>query len=501
MPQGVNIQIQDNGLGSSTPGAGNTIVVAGICSQGPVNQPFFSTSPKSLVGFGGYGPAPQLAAAIAQQSGNVVGLVRVAQGSAGTNTAVSPGGTNTSTCAITLTGTPLDTFYGLVSVISPASQTIAGGGAVLAISLDAGRSTLVTVQLQAGQATYVIANTGLTLNFGAGTLVPGDTFSWISTEPTWTDANVASALASLIGTSIAWKDVYIPGGAAAINGAGTVGATNADVTAVDGYMTNLFNNRRYGRAYLQARDAMWGGSSTENEATWISSLQAAHVNDSSLRVGVTGGHYNFISAIDQSQYRRPLMWGAAPRDASVAIQVDLGRVSDGALAELTLPTSPDGFIYHDESVNPGLDAARFLSAWSIVTLPGLFIKNPLLMAPPGSDFQLLQHGAVIDAASLIAYTFFVQRLSSSVRVNPTTGFILQQDANTLQQGSNAALANGLGSAVSSAKTIVSLTDNILATNTISVTIQIVPLGYLKTIEVVIEFLNPALQPVQTTGGT
>lgn len=195
------------------------------------------------------------------------------------------------------------------------------------------------------------------------------------------------------------------------------------------------------------------------------------------------------------------MWGAAPRDASVAIQVDLGRVSDGALAELTLPTSPDGFIYHDESVNPGLDAARFLSAWSIVTLPGLFIKNPLLMAPPGSDFQLLQHGAVIDAASLIAYTFFVQRLSSSVRVNPTTGFILQQDANTLQQGSNAALANGLGSAVSSAKTIVSLTDNILATNTISVTIQIVPLGYLKTIEVVIEFLNPALQPVQTTGGT
>lgn len=499
-PQGVNITIQDNGLGASTPGAGNTIVVAGICSQGPVNQPFFSTSPKSLVGFGGYGPAPQLAALIAQQSGNPVGLVRVLQGAAGTNTAVSSGGTNTSTSAVTLTGTPLDTFYGLVTVLT-GGNTIVAGGNILAISLDAGRSTLVTVQLQATQATYAIANTGLTLNFGAGMLATGDTFSWISTEPTWTDANVASALASLIGTSIAWKDVYIPGGAAALNGAGTVGATNADVQAVDGYMTNLFNNRRYGRAYLQARDAMWGGSSTENEATWIASLEAAHVNDASLRAGVTAGHYNVISAIDQSQYRRPLMFGAAPRDASVAIQVDLGRVSDGALAELTLPTAPDGFIYHDESVNPGLDAARFLSAWSIITLPGLYIKNPNLMAPPGSDFSLLQHGAVIDAASLIAYTFFVQRLSSSVRVNPTTGFILQQDANTLQQGANAALANGLGSAVSSAKCIVSLTDNILSTNTISVTIQIVPLGYLKSIDVTMEFLNPALMPVQTTGGT
>jgi hypothetical protein len=179
----------------------------------------------------------------------------------------------------------------------------------------------------------------------------------------------------------------------------------------------------------------------------------------------------------------------------------LGRVSDGALSQLTLPTSPDGYVYHDESVNPGLDAARFLSAWSIITLPGLYILNPNLMAPPGSDFTLLQHGAVIDAASLVAYTFFVKRLSSSVRVNATTGFILKQDAQTLQQGCNEALANALGNAVSSAQCIVGTTDNILSTSTITVLIQIIPLGYLKTVNVTIEFVNPALQPVQVPGGT
>ncbi len=500
MAQGVTITVQDNGLGAAQPGAGNTIVVAGISSAGTANQPFFSTSPQAFVTNFGYGPGPQLATLIAFLTGNQVGFVRVAQSGAGANTAVRTGASNTSTSVVTLTGTPLDTYYGLLTVVA-GGNTIAAGGNTIAVSLDAGRSTLVTVLTQAAQTTYVIPNTGLTLNFAAGTLVTGDTFAWNSTEPVWSQANVSSALASLVSTSISWKDVYIPGGTSAINGAGTVGATNSDVQAVDGYMTSLFNNRRYGRAYLHARDAMWGGASTETEASWITSLQSAHVADSSLRAGVTAGHYNFISAIDQSQYRRPLMFGAADRDAAVAIQVDLGRVSDGPLANLTLPTSPDGYIYHDESINPGLDAARFLSAWSIIGLPGLYIKNPNLMAPPGSDFTLLQHGAVIDAASLTSYQYFVKKLSSSVRVNKTTGFILQQDANTLQQGATSALQTALGNAVSSVVCIVGTTDNILSTNTITVTVQVIPLGYLKAINITITFVNPALQVVQLPGGT
>lgn len=505
----VSIVVNDNGLGAATPGAGNTIVVAGVSSKGTANQPLFSTSPAAFVSTFGYGPGPQLAAAIAQQSGNPVGFVKVATGGSfpsGANTSVTatvPGG---STSAVTVTGNPNDTYYAKVTCVT-GGNTIAAGGNVIAVSLDNGRTVLVTVLLQATQATYVIPNTGLTLNFGAGTLVAGDSWAWISTEPTWSDATVSSALSSLISVAIPFKDIYIPGGASALGGAagsvgaGTVGAANGDVQAIDGYMTTLFNNRRYARAYVQARDANWGGSSTETETTWLASIQAAHVADSSLRVGVTGGHYNVISAIDQSQYRRPALFLAAVRDSQVAIQVDLGRVSDGSLQLLTLPTVQDGYIYHDESVNPGLDAARFLSLWSIISLPGLYIVNPNLMAPPGSDFSLLEHGAVIDAASLTAYLYFVRRLSSSVRVNPTTGTILQQDANTLQQGCNAALANALGNAVSSAVCIVSLTDNILATSTITVTIQIIPLGYLKAINITITFVNPALQPVQVAGGT
>jgi len=496
MPQGVNFNVQDNGLGAAVPGGGNVMVVVGVSSAGAPNVPTQSQNPATFITAYGVGPGPQLAANIASNTGNPVIFIKAQTASAGTNTTVQssvPGG---STSAVTLTGTPFDTYYGKVSVLT--GGTIGASGIVLAISLDATRTTLVTVQLGTA-TTYAIPNTGLTLNFAAGTLVAGDTFGWISTEPLWSDAGLQSALQSLMTVALAFEDIMIPGGSTAASGAGCAGAVPADVTAIDGYATTLFNNRRYTRILLQARDAVWGGTSTETEITWLNYLETAFVNASSLRVGVCGGHYNFISAVDQSQYRRSLLWGAAQRDSAVAIQVDLGRVSDGALAEMVLPVSPDGYIYHDESANPGLDASRFLSAWSIISLPGLYIKNPNLMAPPGSDFTLLQHGHVIDAACLAAYVYFVKRLSSAVRVNSTTGFILAQDATTLQQGALASIQTALGNAVSAVNVIVSTTDNILSTNTITVTVQITPLAYLKTITVTITFVNPVLQPVQTPG--
>jgi hypothetical protein len=498
MGQGININVQDNGLGAAIPGGGGVLVVAGVSSTGTANVPTESTNPATFTTTYGYGPGPQLAAQVAENTGNPVIFVKVATGSSGTNTSVHANVGGGSTSTVTLTGTPNDTYYGLVTVLT--GGTITSNGIVLGISLDAGRTTFQTVLLGTA-TTYVIPTTGITLNFGGGSLVAGDTFSWVSTEPTWTDANVQSALNSLLSVALPFQDIMIPGGSAAINGAGTVGVTSGDVSAIDGYMTTLFNNRRYARCLLQARDAMWGGNSTETEVSWMSSLESAFVNASSLRVGVCAGHYNWISAVDQCQYRRSLLWGAAVRDAAVAIQVDLGRVSDGALTEMVLPSAPDGYIYHDESVNQGLDATRFTSVWSIISLPGLYIKNPYLMAPPGSDFSLLQHGHVIDAVSLAAYQFFVKRLSSAVRVNATTGFILQQDANTLQQGATAAINAALGNAISAVAVIVSTTDNILSTSTLTVTIQVTPLAYLKTINITIQFINPALQPVQTAGLT
>ena len=497
MANGVTIHVQDGGLGQAPPGAGNTLVVIGCHSGGAQAdyKPYGTRSGATVIANSGYGSAPELACSILKATGNEVIFVGVPAGTPGSNTAVAattPGGGSS---AVTLTGTPYDTYYGKCTVL--VGGTIGTSGIQLGLSVDAGRTTQQTVNLGTA-STAAFTNTGLTLNFGAGTLKAGDSYSWVSTEPLWTDAAVASALSSLVSIPDVFKDVYVTGGSDASTGPGTAGVTSGDVTALQSDMVSLFNSRRYARLIACGRDALWGGNSTESESTWIAALQTQFVNSSADRVGVSGGNYNMVSAITQSQMRRPLAFFAAVRDSAVAIQVDLGRVSDGALTPMVVPVSPDGYIYHDESVNPGLDAARLISAWSITSLPGLYILNPNLLAAPGSDFNWLQHGAVIDAACLIAYTFFVKQLSSAVRVSKSTGFILEQDAKNLELRCTQQLANGLtnANAVTDAQCVVTRTDPLLTTPLLHTTISITPLAYLKAIDVVIQFVNPAIVTTQ-----
>lgn len=496
----VTMNVQDNGLGQTPTGQGNVLVVIGTSSSGAANTPLETTSPSTdLVPTYGYGPGPQLAALVNQQSGNPVIFVKAATATPGANSAVkatTPGG---STSVLTLTGNPNDSYYGVVTVI--AGGTIGTAGIQIGVSLDATRTTYVTVNLGTA-TTYLIPNTGVTLNFGAGTLVAGDSFSWTSTEPLWSDAGVTSAIQSLYSLPFGetFLDLAVVGGGGQSN-AGGPGVNAGDVTTLDAQMTALFNKRRYARLLCNARDALWGGSSTETEATWITSIEADHANDSSLRVGVTAGHYNCVSPIDQVQYRRPLLFFAAGRDADVAIQVDLGRVKDGALANMVVPSKSDGFIYHDENLTPGLDAARFLSATTYVGRPGFYVVNPNLMAPPGSDFNWLQHGHVVDAASTITYAFMLDELSDSIRVDATTGYPLQQDLNDITLRLKAQLDDALtnAGAVSSITVTIPPNQNVLSTSSLSVTIGIIPLGYLKAITVTIVFVNPAIQQVQQPG--
>ncbi len=493
--QGVSFTILDNGLGIAPAGSGNTVAVVGVSSIGTSYQPFISPQPQPFVDNFGYGPGPELAAKIANDTGNSVIFVKAATVTPGSNTAVVATRVGTpSTSVMTVTGTPLDSYYGNVKVLATPGGTVATVGVtgiVLAVSLDNQRTIYATANLLTA-TTYAIANTGLTLNFAAGTLNVGDVFAWVSTEPKWSTATAVSAMQALVAITTPPVDIMVVGDTA-----------SGDAASFDSEMNTLFLGKRFCRLLTNARDAVWGGTSTETESAWMTAIQADYASFVSVngRTHVGGGHYNFISPISQTQFRRPMLFGAASRDSDVAIQVDLGRVSDGNIP-LVIPLPPDGFLYHDESLVSGLDGARFMSMWSLAGLPGLYIKNPNSMAAPGSDFKWLQYGHVVDAACTIAYLFFVKRLSDSVRVDSVTGAILPQDKGSLENGCNQRLRNGLtnAGAVSSVAATINGATNILSTQQLLVTISIVPLAYLKSINITLTFLNPALVQVSTSIG-
>jgi hypothetical protein len=531
----VSFNIVDGGLGQQNPGNGNILAVIGVAANTgnvPVNVPVQSAQNGAFITAAGFGPGPQLAELILAETGNEVVFIQAAQAASGVCSPVYVGASNTSATVMTFTGyggtgtaAPIDTAYVLVTCT--AAGTIgSGNGPSFSVSLDGGRSVFRQVN-NLGTATFFdlskangcIADLGISLKFTAAAMALGDVFYGIAQEPTWSDATVAAAIAGLAGIPFGETFVYlfITGGAfvgsypTPTNGYGTVGAVAADVTAFQTQATNLFNKKRFCRVYCHARDANAGGTSGETETAWIASIEADHLNDSALRVGVGAGHYNIPSPIDQVQYRRPGMWDMAVRASAVAIQVDLGRVSDGSMQPMVLPTlvtwpgnkpgpgpNADGFLYHDEALTPGLDAARFATMMQYIGFPGFYNTAPNLMAPPGSDFNLLEHGSVIDAACLVWYLFATTKLRSGVRIqgaggsNP--GCILEQDRQALEALGTRALRNILtpGNVVSDVYCTVSANDNLLSTSTLTTQVVTVPLGLLVKISTNVLFSNPTV---------
>ena len=475
----VNITILSNGLGAVPPGGGETIAVVGVSSSGTVDTTIESSVPSDFTDDYGYGPGPQAAGFIAQHGGNSTIFVKSDVTTAGSNSAVTHTGTGAS--VMTVTGTPNDTYYVVVTVTT--GGTVGVAGCFLTVSLDAGRTTYSTITLGTA-TTYLIPNTGITLNFTAATLVAGDTYTFVSTEPKWNTTQLASAMDALLASGKAFKNVLVVGDISA-----------SEAATVKTEMTAFFNKKQFSRAFANARDATWGGTSTETESQWITAITTDFAGLDADRISVSAGNYNVVSPYSQTQFRRPLSWVAAAIDSTVTIGQDISAVALGSLPMISKPANDDGFIYYDAQDNAALDTARFLTAQLLRGKPGWYMTNSNLMAAAGSDFSILPYGEVVDEASRVAYLFFTNYLGGSVRVDSTTGFILAADANDIDARCTAQLQAALGAGVSSIRCVVTRNSNILSTKILTATIQIVPLGYINVVNLTLTFINPALVPV------
>jgi len=384
---------------------------------------------------------------------------------------------------------------------SGGTVTFVGPFAQFTLSLDANRNTGPSIVLGAVN-TYVMPNTGITLDFLPGNFAVGDVVRFSSVGPRPNSAGIASCLSSLAASTYAttgWGSMIILG----------VWAGSDASTFESGApgLDQLANGYIYSRAMISARDVAvpqaWGGPGGETEAQWMSSIETDFSAVLAKRVLCAAGYYNTPSAFPTTtfgapSYRRPLAWSQAVRQVEIPPQRHSGRVSDGSLA--TIVTNPstdplDGFVYHDERINPGLDyreggVGRFCSATTRIGLPGWFIVNPLLLAQVGSDFYIYPLGAVMDIACDIVHTVGQQYINSDVRTN-ANGTIYENDARTIESVLYQALNSGMiaVSMISAASVAVDRTNNILTTQTVNITVTITSRGYVLQENVTIGYSN------------
>jgi hypothetical protein len=481
------ITILDGGGNVVVPGATVQLVI-GCADDGPVAAVMATRNPNTLVDVFKRGPLVEAAALSCLKGGTVLAM-RAASVTPGENTAVQFTGTGDS--VITVTGEPVDDYNVQLRVIK--GGTVGTIGITFRLSLDGGRNEGPVIAL--GQAsTFPISNTGLTLHFAAGALVAGDKAKFSSTAPAWdigaVEACVAAVEASQYGV-VGWGSAHLVG---TIDGAGAQ-------TLGDDLDDNARTQFSFTRFLMSARDAAtpedWGGAG-ESETDWVNALALDFSEVSAKRVLVTGGHYNMPSAFPNAhagspRFRRPLSWAMAARRVTIPPQRHDGRVRDNALSNITIDPSKDpldGFVYHDEFQNPGLDEARLATARSRKKKPGFFVVQPNLMSPPGSVFSILPLGNVMDVACGIVHDVGEDEINEDIGLNPN-GTIVDAEARAIEATMYGQIKVQMidTKEISSATVVVTRDNNIAVEKKVKITVTIVARGYVLTEEVTIGFAN------------
>ncbi len=178
------------------------------------------------------------------------------------------------------------------------------------------------------------------------------------------------------------------------------------------------------------------------------------------------------------------------RLAADPVQRKPGRVKTGAVP-VVAAFSSDG-VKITRAIADALDTKGWIVLTPYPQRSGFYWGVDNTCAAADDDFSTITNRRVIDKAMLIAYGTYITEVMDEVEVdddgklNPAVvKFYEGKIANAIN---NEMTANG---EISSVEVFVDPTQNVIATNMLVVALQIVPVGYTKTITVNLGFKNPA----------
>lgn len=300
---------------------------------------------------------------------------------------------------------------------------------------------------------------------------------------------------------------YNTGDTVTVSGVATLTAANGawTITVTDDTHFSLNTSTGSGSPGTGGQ-AVSTSSTTLKDVKWVAYLQNAFSSVDAKRACVGAGYYNTPTVFPTTvagapSYRRSMTWSAAARQVIVPPQRHIGRVSDGSLSTISInPTSDpnDGFVYHDESINGGLDyifsgigTTKFMACTTRKpNLPGFYVTNPLLASPGGSAFTLMPYGTVMDVACDIVHQVGQLQINSDVRLTGG-GTLYVNDALSLQNSIQTALQNQMTGAgmITGSTVVVDQTNNVRATGIVNIQVTINAKGYILSENVTIGFLN------------
>jgi len=472
----------DGALGVLPSGA-SYFAIVGVSDSGPIATPAAFSRTKDVISNFGGGPLVEAACYYITAYDQPVLLTRATASVAATETAIVVTGI-TGTSAVTVGGdtTANDDYEVVLKIVT--GGTVGTTGITYQTSLDGGRSFSAVTALGVATSIVIPGSGGIGFALGTGTLVAGDTASYRTTAPNWASGDLTVALAALKVSTTPWDVCSI---------VGPIDATS--FAAIGTSFSGMPEKFWIGHTRIQTIG--------ESESAYKTALDGIFGSLATTVGGLCAASVKLSSAVSGRLYKRPFSFAVAPLAATVSPEIDISAIDVGNLPGVVIKDANGNPDEHDEAVNPGLDDSRFTVARTWDGEQGVYVCNPRLFSPSGSDFQYFQHRRVINLLKRTTRIFMQRRLSKPIKVDGKTGFILESEAVAIEAACNAAIRGAImAKPMASAGAFgpfsfvkINRTTNLLSGSDLLVQEGLVPLFYPKKIIVNTGFANPSVQAV------
>ena len=386
----------------------------------------------------------------------------------------------TGTSVPVFSGTPLGSFD-IVAVVTAAAASLSVLTAAVKFSLDGGRTYGASVGIPSS-GVYAIPNTGVTVTFGAGSFVVGDTFQVKTAAPAFSTSSLDAALTGLAAVSGDYEFVHV---------AGAIDVTHAAILKAWGIARQTAGE--YVFSLAGCRDQAHGESLTAWETAIGGASPGFAAYDAGRYIDVHASHGYVQSAIYSGSYfRRNLSVLRSARLALIPLQEHPGKVQTGPIAGI-FPEGDAASVLQDGASRTALDGYRFSTAQRLLGQPrDRYFFTSRTMALATSDFGEVQRIRVICRAASRALTAMSLYVGGDPEVKTDgSGQLTEGEAAAIEAEVTAYLKRELVDAPNGFATRVSVAVNrltdVLATGTITATISVVPKGSVNAVSTTITY--------------
>lgn len=377
-------------------------------------------------------------------------------------------------------GTPVGAFH-ILAVVTTAAASLTALTAEVKFSLDGGRTYGFPVGIPAS-GVYAIPGTGVTVTFGAGTFIAGDTFELQTAPPLFSTSSLDAALDGLAPLAGEYEFVHI---------AGVIDVTHAAIAKAWAIEREALGE--YTFAIGGARDQATG----ESVATWYTALGGASPGFTGYDFGKYGdvhASHGYVASVlyPGSFFRRNNAALLSARLKSIGPDRHPGEVAAGPIAGL-MPDRDASSVVHDGLTYQVLDAYRFSTTQRVLGQPrGRYFFTSRTMALANSDYSEIQRIRVMCRAATAALEAMSLYVGSSPEVKTDgTGQIAEADALVGDAEISAAMRKAVVDApntyATTATATVDRTVDLVATGQYKAAIRVVPKGSVNAVSTTITF--------------